>query len=194
MVSQLAQTLQTFISAFPRDRAFALVGGLAVSVRTEPRFTRDVDVAVAVTDDADAERIVYSLREHGFVTLAAIESTTAKRLATVRLRMRESPFVDLLFAACGVESEIVSAASVVRVLGLVVPVATVGHLIAMKLVSNDPARRPRDAQDLVELAKVADALEWDRATQAVQLIHARGFDRGRDLLGSLRELRGLGPT
>ncbi len=30
----------------------ALVGGVAVSVRTEPRFTRDVDLAVAVPDDS----------------------------------------------------------------------------------------------------------------------------------------------
>ena len=32
--------------------AWALVGGLAVSARTEPRTTRDVDVAVTVPDDA----------------------------------------------------------------------------------------------------------------------------------------------
>ena len=36
---------------------FALVGGLAVSVRTEPRFTRDVDVAVAVGSDSEAESL-----------------------------------------------------------------------------------------------------------------------------------------
>jgi len=28
---------------------FALVGGLAISVRTEPRFTRDADLVVAPT-------------------------------------------------------------------------------------------------------------------------------------------------
>ena len=37
---------------------FALVGGLAVSVRTEPRLTRDLDFAVAVADDASVEDIV----------------------------------------------------------------------------------------------------------------------------------------
>lgn len=34
---------------------FAVVGGLAVSARTEPRFTRDADVCVAVHSDAEAE-------------------------------------------------------------------------------------------------------------------------------------------
>jgi hypothetical protein len=38
-----------------RHRAFAVVGGLAVSVRSEPRFTRDVDVAV-VEEAAKASR------------------------------------------------------------------------------------------------------------------------------------------
>jgi len=33
-------------------RRFALVGGLAVSARAEIRFTRDVDLAVAVVDRA----------------------------------------------------------------------------------------------------------------------------------------------
>jgi hypothetical protein len=37
--------------------AFDLIGGLAVSVRAEPRFTRDIDLAVAVTDDRDAESL-----------------------------------------------------------------------------------------------------------------------------------------
>lgn len=33
-----------------RGRDFALVGGLAVSVRTEPRFTRDIDLVVAIDE------------------------------------------------------------------------------------------------------------------------------------------------
>jgi hypothetical protein len=38
-----------------RGRNFALVGGLAVSIRAEVRFTRDVDIAVSVENDEDAE-------------------------------------------------------------------------------------------------------------------------------------------
>lgn len=36
----------------------ALVGGLAVSVRTEPRVTRDADIVVSVDPDVDAETLV----------------------------------------------------------------------------------------------------------------------------------------
>lgn len=44
---------------------WAVVGGLAVSVRAEPRLTRDVDLAISVSGDRDAVRIVRDLRARG---------------------------------------------------------------------------------------------------------------------------------
>ena len=41
-----------------RGARFAVIGGFAVSVRTEPRFTRDLDLALAVGSDAEAERLL----------------------------------------------------------------------------------------------------------------------------------------
>jgi hypothetical protein len=37
---------------------WALVGGLAISVRAVPRFTKDLDFAVAVMGDPEAEDVV----------------------------------------------------------------------------------------------------------------------------------------
>lgn len=191
-MSKLVQTLRALLDVFPTDRTFAVVGGLAVSARTEPRFTRDLDLAIAVENDAEAESVVFGLQGGGFTVVATIEHATMHRLATVRLRQHpRAPFVDLLFASCGVEPEIASAASPLQLLGVTVPVATVGHLIAMKLISRDPKRRPRDQQDLVELARVADVLEWRRAEASVVLIQQRGFSRGRDLVAGLAEIRSL---
>jgi hypothetical protein len=96
-----------------------------------------------------------------------------------------------LFASCGIEPEIVGAASPLEILGVTTAVATVGHLIAMKLVSRDPKRRPRDQQDLVDLARAASTLEWRRAEASVELIAQRGFSRGRDLAAGLAEIRSL---
>lgn len=45
---------------------WAVVGGLAVSARTEPRFTRDVDLVIAVSDDQGAEQAVHSLQRRGY--------------------------------------------------------------------------------------------------------------------------------
>jgi hypothetical protein len=39
--------------------SFALIGGLAISVRTEPRFTRDTDLVVALASDAEAQALIH---------------------------------------------------------------------------------------------------------------------------------------
>lgn len=171
--------------------ACALVGGLAVSVRTEPRFTRDIDLAVTVRDDSDAERLVRSLVGAGFRVDAAIEQTAAGRLATVRLRPpgKHANVVDLLFASSGIEPEIVVAAEPLEVLpGLTVRVARTGHLIALKLLARDDERRPQDGVDLRALVAVADDDERTLAFVACDAITARGFARGRDLTEALSDL------
>ena len=43
--------------------SWALVGGLAVGARARPRFTQDLDFAVAVDSDRAAERIVAAMRK-----------------------------------------------------------------------------------------------------------------------------------
>ncbi|WP_067636869.1 nucleotidyl transferase AbiEii/AbiGii toxin family protein [Nocardia coubleae] len=64
---------------------WALVGGFAVSARSIPRFTHDIDLAVAVGDDADAEAVVRSMFDAGYVMYASVEHDSG-RLATIRLR------------------------------------------------------------------------------------------------------------
>lgn len=178
------------------DVRYALVGGLAVSIRAEPRLTRDADLAVAVRSDAEAEAVVGGLRSRGFAVDAIVEQDTVGRLATVRLvgnGGRRGVVTDLLFASCGIEPEIVSGAEVVDVLpDLRLPVASVGHLVAMKLLARDDRRRPADADDLHALAALSTAADWRVATSAVELIMLRGFGRGRDLVQLLRELRTQG--
>ena len=65
--------------------SFALVGGLAVSARTEPRFTRDEDLAVALATDAEAEALIAALRARQYRIEAIVEQEAVGRLATVRL-------------------------------------------------------------------------------------------------------------
>jgi hypothetical protein len=97
---------------------------------------------------------------------------------------------DLLFASSGIEAEIVDAAEVLEVFpGVSGPVARIGHLIALKLLARDDTRRPRDIADLHALLAAASAEEIQRASEAVRLIHARGYDRGRDLLGGLEAVQ-----
>lgn len=169
---------------------WALVGGLAVSVRSEARFTRDIDLAVSIADDDAAEQVIRSLVAVGYCVLAAVEQETVGRLATVRLgppqAANDDPVLDLLFASSGIEPEIVASAEQLAIVpDIAGPVARVGHLIAVKLLACDDQRRPQDVMDLRALRAVADPAELDVARYATRLITDRGFSRGRDLDGAL---------
>ena len=110
------------VLGLPTLRRFdvAVVGGLAVSARTEPRFTRDIDLFEAV----------------------------------------------------------------------VVPVASVAALIALKLLARDDEHRPQDAIDLARLRAVAGPADLDEARTLVRLIEGRGYARGRGLVAALGSLTG----
>jgi predicted nucleotidyltransferase len=171
---------------------WALIGGLAVSARAEPRTTRDVDVAVAVADDAQAETLVLRLQAAGFRALTALEQQAAHRLATVRLAApgedARGVVVDLLFASSGIERELVARAELIEILpGLVVPVARIGHLMALKVLARDDRRRPQDFDDLRALLRESVEADVQEARAALSLIEARGYARERRLVDSFEE-------
>jgi nucleotidyltransferase AbiEii toxin of type IV toxin-antitoxin system len=171
---------------------WAVVGGFAVSARCDPRFTRDVDVAIAVPDDRAAEAVVSSLGGRGYRLVGVTEQDAVGRLATARLlpsAASEGLIVDVLFASSGIEPEIAAEATDVEVVpGLVVPVAQTGHLIALKLLARDDETRPQDRADLLALVSAADQHDLDLAARACELIMVRGYGRDRDLPALLGEL------
>jgi len=73
-VSRLAAALARLASVGRHGRGMALVGGLAVSARAEPRLTRDVEVAVAVAGDAEAEPLMQALVAELFFASSGIEA------------------------------------------------------------------------------------------------------------------------
>ena len=165
--------------------AFAIVGGLAVGIRTEPRFTRDADMAVSVAGDQEAEALVFGLVSKGYKTVASLEEEVTGRLATVRLlpplSHEAGVIVDLLFASCGIEPEIVAEATRETIaLDVVGPIATVGHLIAMKTLSESDGRF-QDREDLLALIRGCSSTDLELARAGLALITARGFSRGKDL-------------
>jgi predicted nucleotidyltransferase len=171
---------------------FAVIGGLAVSVRIEPRFTRDADFAVAVSGDAEAEALIRRLRAVGYEIAALVEQDAVGRLATVRLTLAgdaEGPVMDLLFASSGIEREVVAEADSIELLpGLTVKVACVAHLIALKVLSRDDERRPQDRIDLRALLRRASLADVAHAREALSLVTNRGYHRGRELGAQLEAL------
>lgn len=170
-----------------QNQTWALVGGLAVSVRSEPRFTRDLDIAVAVSNDSAAEGLVHSLSASGFRAMATVEQDSTHRLATARLvPLGDRPYglmLDLLFASSGIEAEICAEAEMLHVFQqCLIPVARVHHLIVLKALARDDRTRPQDAADLRQLIAVADESDLIAACDAARLIENRGFNRSRNLV------------
>ncbi len=190
---ELAGVLRDIAAELDREGVrFAVVGGLAVSVRGTARFTRDADLAVAVRSDSQAEQLSRRLLGRGYRLLAQLEHRDTGRLATMRL---ESPgshgpnsfIVDLLFAMAGIEQTVVAAAEPAEVLpGVRLPVARRGHLIAMKVLSASD-RRPVDRADLLDLIRRADAEDMRLALEALAAVTSGGFERTRNLHAELDE-------
>lgn len=156
-------------------QSFALVGGLAVSVRAEVRFTRDVDLAVAVADDDAAEALVYQLRDAGYEVVATVEHETQGRMATARLSGTAGLVVDLLLASSGIEHEIVTRATAVDVPGVGrIPVARSEELLALKILSMTE-RRLQDRIDALNLIEFDEQLDLSVVRANLALIERRGY-------------------
>ena len=146
-----------------------------------------------VEDDADAERLTFELLRRGYQLIATVEQTKLKRLATTRLKPpglgAVAPVVDLLFQSSGIEPEIVRAAERIEVLpGVILPVARIPHLVAMKVLARDDRRRPQDFDDLHALLDAGTASDADEARSLLGLIALRGASRGRALAEGFEQL------
>lgn len=167
---------------------FALVGGIAVGIHSQPRTTQDADFTVAVGSDHSAEQIVHKLVQRNYQILETLERKPDGYLSTVRLlppEHKNDAMVDLLFASSGIENEITQAAQDVTVLGMTLKVARKEHLLVMKLLSQDLHLRPTDITDIYALIDCTDEKELDEARHLTKLITKRGYHRRRDLPGDL---------
>jgi hypothetical protein len=151
---------------------YAVVGGLAASARGEARFTRDIDVALMVDNDDQAEQCIHGFVQQGYVVIATVEQVTTHRLATARLRHPDGVVCDLIFATCGIESEVVASAQRVEVFpGKWVTTATAESMIAMKVLSAT-AKRPlirycaRPALSMERISETSDDLNAYRLRHA----------------------------
>ncbi len=179
------------------EASWAVVGGLAVAVHGEPRFTRDVDLAVAVADDAEVDRLIFALHGLRYRIGSVFEHQPTGRVATIRL-IPPGPdtnlLVDLLFLSSGIEDQITSMAEDVELIpGLVLPVVRAGHLAAMKALAFDPDTRPKDFADLRSILGTCSEEERALAFEAVSLIEQRGFNRDKDLVSVLNKAISAGP-
>jgi len=167
---------------------FAVVGGLAASARGEARFTRDIDVVVAVSSDSEAEAVVFELSQRGYRVLATVEQDATHRLATARLEHRSGVVCDLIFGTCGIEREIVDGAELLELFDRAIPTATAEAIVAMKVLSATE-QRPRDLGDIQAILRADPDLDHALVLSLLSTIDQRGFARGQDLIEKWAQIR-----
>ncbi|MEN9847208.1 MAG: hypothetical protein RIS36_2355 [Pseudomonadota bacterium] len=173
--------------------AWCLVGGLGTSVYVEPRTTKDIDIVVSVPDEAQRDNLKDLLLTKGYTNPQILMHTAPTRRMGWRVFIppsRETSIpLDILVSVCGIEYDIVAKSTAIEILpGLSLPVASLGHLIAMKVLSQNPFERLQDRVDL--LALLGNATEQDRfvVEHSLKEIAHRGFAGKRDLIAELRDI------
>lgn len=162
---------------------FAVIGGVAVGVRGEPRFTADVDVIIGLELD-DALQLINRLHGSHFEPLFADVAEVVRTSFILPLRHVETGVkVDAAIGLSGFEQQLLARATKIEFAGVSAPVATVEDIILMKLL----AGRPRDTDDCEKLAQRHGIhLDWEYLNQtAMQLEEALAMN----LTNPLQELR-----
>lgn len=138
-ISLIADAFQT------HGVAHALIGGMAIAYRANPRATMDVDFIVAA-NALQLERVVDDLVSHGFSpeSQEILKQWSEDRLAVLWF---ENVRVDWLRPVLPVYQHVVDRAESLSAFGKPLSVATVEGLVICKLLAD----RPQDRADIAAL-------------------------------------------
>ena len=180
----LYKALADVVSLLEREGIpYALIGGLAASLRGQPRITADIDLVIL----SDVDRVLKLASDLGateFRPLFIDPTEVIQRSFILPLRHRTTNIkVDLAIGLSGFERQAIARAKPMHVAETIVSVATAEDLLIFKVL----AGRPQDQEDIQGLVVAqGDRLDWDycldTASQLQQAI-------GHDLVESIRKLR-----
>lgn len=167
-----------------RGIASALIGGLAVSLRGQPRMTVDVDLVI-LADVEQALQLVRELSSTPFEPLFGGVEDVVSSSFILPLRHRTTGIrVDLAIGMSGFERQAVGRATPITIGAIRVPVVSLEDLLVMKAI----AGRPQDDQDIRGLiAAQREAIDWPAC---LSLAEQLGTAIDVDIAGRLRAARG----
>src|SRR5438093_8002381 len=120
---------------------YMVIGGFAVTIWGEPRFTRDLDVTISVPADKLSSTI--DMICSNFTSLVGDAEKFVTETRVLPIIVRSIP-VDLVFAALPYEDVAIARAKPIKLNAGTVQVCTPEDLILHKIVS----QRPRDREDI----------------------------------------------
>jgi hypothetical protein len=159
---------------------YALIGGVAVGLQSEPRFTQDVDAVVWI-DDARWGGLLEAALAYGIRPRLDDPIAFARQVRVLLLSHEGVVPIDLSCGALPFEQDLVEQAATIDVGSASIRVARPVHLLVTKAIAN----RPRDRADIAALLEahpdvdVAAArrviAEFAQALEQPELLD--GFDR-----------------
>jgi hypothetical protein len=164
---------------------YALIGGLATSLRGRPRATVDVDLVIVVEMDR-VVALIAALDQTNFRALFDDAAEVAQQALLLPLRHKITKVkVDLAIGLSGFERQAVARAEQLEMGGELVSVATAEDLVLMKVL----AGRPQDEQDLVGLVIAQQSnIDWEYCLSVAADL---GEAVGQDLTTRVRALRNI---
>jgi hypothetical protein len=133
-----------------------IIGGVAVSLLTRTRNTRDIDLVLWCPDADDAERVAMLAKPYGFSIRIpeAIEFAQAQRVLLLK-HDSTGIAIDVSLGALSFEQTALSRRTSISTRIGNIPAASVEDLIVLKAI----AGRPQDVQDIRALASLRPDLD-----------------------------------
>jgi hypothetical protein len=141
---------------------YALIGGVAVGLQAEPRFTQDVDVVVW-TDDARWAGLLEAAADVGIRPRIDDPLPFATRTRVLLLSHEGVVPIDVSCGALPFEQDLVEQAATIDVGSTSIRVARPVHLLVTKAIAN----RPRDRADIAALIEAHPDVDVGAARRVV---------------------------
>lgn len=162
---------------------FALIGGIAASVRGEPRFTADIDFVIGIEVEGGL-KLLAALTGSDFAPIFPDAAEVVRTSFLLPMRHKRTRVkVDLAIGLSGFERQVIDRAQQEQLGTLRIPVASAEDLLLMKVL----AARPRDTEDARAIVlKQGPALNWEYVLATGKALEEAV---GQDLLSQLTALR-----
>ncbi|MFH1537971.1 MAG: nucleotidyl transferase AbiEii/AbiGii toxin family protein [bacterium] len=128
---------------------YMVMGSMAVAVYGIPRFTRDIDITVALTPDDFG--LVMNAVKNGFKAIPEDVENFVKETWVMPLEHRQTGVkVDIIFSISLLETEAIKATREIKVDEVSVRYIPPEHLIVQKIIAGRPVDK-KDAAGILEI-------------------------------------------
>jgi predicted nucleotidyltransferase len=141
----------------------AIIGGIAISLLTEPRATQDIDLTIWI-EDTPIDALLETALLFDFVSRIENPTGFAAQARILLLHHRESGVaVDLSLGALPFEKEMIDSARALTISNIEVRVADPENLIISKAIP----MRPNDVSDIDKLLTYYPDVDFERIRKVV---------------------------